>query len=100
MNSNQSPIVWQAGKTQAPHRSLCTDCGVSRVEGPVLSASDCGSVCQFIKPDYPHMEALVHGRARDANKVDELFFGPMKHMVRARLTTPLAGAQTGRWTLF
>jgi coenzyme F420 hydrogenase subunit beta len=95
MNNNESPILWQAGNTQAPHRSLCTDCGVSRFAGPVLSASDCGSVCQFIQPNYPQMEALVHGRARDALKTDELFFGPMKHMVRARLATPLPGAQ---WT--
>ena len=41
------------------------------------------------------MEASVHGRARDAAKPDELFFGPFRRMVRAALTPPLEGAQ---WT--
>lgn len=55
----------------------------------------CASACQFIKPDYPAMEALVHGRARDPERVDELHFGPLRRMVRAALSEPLPGAQ---WT--
>ena len=70
-------------------RSLCTDCGVSRMADP----SACGAACQFIKPDYPGMEQAVHGRARGEG--DELFFGPVRSMYRARMVTPQAGAQ---WT--
>jgi len=70
-------------------RTLCTDCGVSRMADP----SACGAACQFIKPDYPRMERNVHGRARGAG--DELFFGPFQSMHRARLTPPAKGAQ---WT--
>ncbi|WP_299284639.1 Coenzyme F420 hydrogenase/dehydrogenase, beta subunit C-terminal domain [uncultured Tateyamaria sp.] len=70
-------------------RSLCTDCGVSRMKDP----SACGTACQFIKPDYPGMERAVHGRARGAG--DELFFGPFQSMHRARMATPATGAQ---WT--
>ena len=70
-------------------RSLCTDCGVSRMADP----SACGSACQFIKPDYPGMEQAVHGRTRGSG--DETFFGPVQAMHRARMTTPAQGAQ---WT--
>ncbi len=72
-------------------RALCTDCGVSRLEDPKA----CGRACQFIQPDYPAMEAKVHGRARDASRPDELHFGPFRRMVRARLNAPRNGAQ---WT--
>lgn len=70
-------------------RSLCTDCGVSRMADP----SACGVACQFIKPDYPGMEAAVHGRSRGDG--DELFFGPFQAMHRARMAQPTEGAQ---WT--
>jgi coenzyme F420 hydrogenase subunit beta len=75
----------------AAPRGLCTDCGISRTAEP----KRCGVACQFIKPDYPGMEARVHGRARDPGRKDELFFGPFRRMARARLRAPLAGAQ---WT--
>jgi coenzyme F420 hydrogenase subunit beta len=72
-------------------RDLCTDCGLSRTE----DAKRCGKACQFIQPDYPALEAQVHGRARDPDRADEQFFGPYRRMVRASLTPPKPGAQ---WT--
>lgn len=72
-------------------RSMCTDCGISRSSDPKA----CGRACQFIKPDYPRLERKVHGRERDAEKPDELFFGPFRRMVAAELVTPSLGAQ---WT--
>jgi coenzyme F420 hydrogenase subunit beta len=75
----------------AKQRGLCTDCGISRT----TDDKRCGQACQFIAPDYPNMEAQVHGRVRDDAKPDELFFGPFKRMVRAALAEPSAGAQ---WT--
>ena len=76
---------------EAPARALCTDCGISRTAEP----GRCGRACQFIKPDYPRLEAQVHGRARDAARPDELHFGPFRRMVRARMKQPAPGAQ---WT--
>lgn len=70
-------------------RTLCTDCGVSRMKDP----SACGKACQFIAPDYPGLEQSVHGRSRGGG--DEVFFGPFQSMYRARLATPVEGAQ---WT--
>jgi coenzyme F420 hydrogenase subunit beta len=72
-------------------RGLCTDCGISRTTAP----KRCGTACQFIAPDYPGLEQRVHGRARDAARPDELFFGPFRRMVRAAMKAPRAGAQ---WT--
>jgi coenzyme F420 hydrogenase subunit beta len=76
---------------EAVPRTLCTDCGVSRTTDP----KRCGRACQFIRPDYPALEARVHGRARDASRPDELHFGPFRRMVRASLVPSRAGAQ---WT--
>ena len=73
----------------AAARGLCTDCGISRSSDPKA----CGRACQFIAPDYPRLEAQVHGRARDAAKPDELFFGPFRRMLRATLKAPRPGAQ-------
>ncbi len=75
----------------APYRDLCTDCGVSRLG----DGKACGSACQFIKPDYPGMEKLVHGRMREEARGDELFFGPYLALHRAAMKQPREGAQ---WT--
>ena len=75
----------------APYRSLCTDCGISRTDNP----KRCGEACQFIKPKYPELETQVHGRARDLSRPDELHFGPFIKMLRAGLNNPSTGAQ---WT--
>ena len=83
--------VWAAPFGPAATRELCTDCGISRTATP----KDCGTACQFIKPDYATLETRVHGRARDPARPDELFFGPFRAMHRARLKPALAGAQ---WT--
>jgi coenzyme F420 hydrogenase subunit beta len=74
-----------------PHRSLCTDCGISRSSDP----KRCGRACQFIKPDYPGLETSVHGRMRDPAQGDERFFGPYRQMLRASMRDPAEGSQ---WT--
>jgi coenzyme F420 hydrogenase subunit beta len=93
MDIEQKPAsrVWAPPGRDAVARGLCTDCGLSRTENP----KRCGQACQFIKPDYPGMEARVHGRSRDPGRTDELFFGPFRRMLRAALAAPLPGAQ---WT--
>jgi len=91
LEATATPGVVTAPLRPAPHRDLCTDCGVSRTDDPTR----CGRGCQFIAPDYPAAEARVHGRARDPARPDELHFGPYRRMLRARLDPPLEGAQ---WT--
>ena len=84
-------MAWAPPILPAVPRSLCTDCGISRTAEP----GRCGKACQFIRPDYPALEAKVHGRARDPERPDERHFGPFRRMVRARLAPPRRGAQ---WT--
>ena len=91
MNTSSSGALWAPQIGPAAPRDLCTDCGVSRM----ADAKQCGQACQFIKPDYPRMEAQVHGRARDSQRPDELYFGPFRRMLRASLKQPIPGAQ---WT--
>lgn len=86
-----SPGVWAPAVAAAEPRDLCTDCGISRSSNP----KRCGHACQFIKPDYETLESRVHGRARNAKRPDEMFFGPFRRMVRAALVRHSAGAQ---WT--
>ncbi len=83
--------LWAPPIADAVPRDLCTDCGISRTS----EAKRCGAACQFIQPDYAALETRVHGRARDPERADEVYFGPFRHMVRARLAAPLSGAQ---WT--
>ena len=83
--------VWAPPIASAVPRDLCTDCGISRT----TDAKRCGTACQFIKPDYAALETKAHGRARDPARPDEIYFGPFRRMVRAKLAAPLAGAQ---WT--
>ncbi len=74
----------------AAPRTLCTDCGVSRMK----DASACGAACQFIKPDYPSAEARIHGRTAKTDG-DEAYFGVNQSMYRAALKPARKGAQ---WT--
>ena len=88
MTTAPNPVFAPPLAAPAP-RGLCTDCGVSRTATP----QDCGTACQFIKPDYPSLEARVHGRTRDPLRPDEAFFGPYQAMYRAALKAPIEGAQ-------
>jgi coenzyme F420 hydrogenase subunit beta len=85
------PAVWAPPVGPAAPRDLCTDCGISRT----AEAKRCGQACQFIRPDYPALEARVHGRTRDPSRPDELHFGPFRRMLRAALKNGLDSAQ---WT--
>ncbi len=75
----------------AARPGLCTDCGVSRMG----DGRACGRACQFIRPDYPGLETVAHGRAADPERGEEGFFGAYLAMHRARLRRPAEGAQ---WT--
>ncbi len=77
--------------TGAARPGLCTDCGVSRMG----DGKACGRACQFIAPDYEGLEQAAHGRVADPESGEELFFGVTASMHRARMATPVPGAQ---WT--
>ncbi|MEB3276278.1 MAG: Coenzyme F420 hydrogenase/dehydrogenase, beta subunit C-terminal domain [Cyanobacteriota bacterium] len=74
-----------------PAKDLCSQCGLcdSRWVAYVRSA------CAFLNQQFDAMEARVHGRSRDLDNEDELYFGVQQRMLSARLKQPIAGAQ---WT--
>jgi len=74
-----------------PAKDLCSQCGLcdSRWVAYVRHA------CAFLNQQFDAMEARVHGRSRDLDNDDELYFGVHQRMLTARLKQPLEGAQ---WT--
>jgi len=74
-----------------PAKDLCSQCGLcdSRWVAYVRHA------CAFLNQQFDAMEARVHGRSRDLDNEDELYFGVQQRMLTARLKQPIDGAQ---WT--
>ncbi|MCT0229949.1 Coenzyme F420 hydrogenase/dehydrogenase, beta subunit C-terminal domain [Synechococcus sp. CS-1324] len=74
-----------------PARDLCSDCGLcdSRWVAYVRNA------CAFLNQQFEHLETKAHGRSRDLDNEDELYFGVHQRMTTGRLVAPIDGAQ---WT--
>ena len=51
--------------------------------------------CPFLDQRFEAMEQQAHGRSRDLDNEDELYFGVQQRMLTARLRPPISGAQ---WT--
>jgi coenzyme F420-reducing hydrogenase beta subunit len=77
--------------TVRPAKDLCSDCGLcdSRWVAYVRQS------CAFLHQDFEGMERRHHGRSRDLDQEDELYFGVQQRMLTARLKAPIQGAQ---WT--
>jgi coenzyme F420-reducing hydrogenase beta subunit len=74
-----------------PAKELCSQCGLcdSRWVGYVREA------CAFLHQRFDAMESAAHGRSRNLDDEDELYFGVHQRMLSARLRQPIEGAQ---WT--
>ena len=74
-----------------PAKDLCSQCGLcdSRWVAYVKQS------CAFLTQRFEAMETEAHGRSRDLENDDELYFGVQQRMLSARLQQPIAGAQ---WT--
>jgi coenzyme F420 hydrogenase subunit beta len=74
-----------------PAKDLCSDCGLcdTRWVAYVRKA------CAFLEQRFEAMEIAAHGRSRDLDQEDELYFGVQQRMLTARLLKPIEGAQ---WT--
>ena len=74
-----------------PAKDLCSQCGLcdSRWVAYVKDS------CAFLNQRFEAMEASAHGRSRDLDNEDELYFGVQQRMLTARLQQPIDGAQ---WT--
>lgn len=74
-----------------PAKNLCSQCGLcdSRWVAYVKQS------CAFLTQRFEAMETEAHGRSRDLENDDELYFGVQQRMLTARLQRPIEGAQ---WT--
>ena len=72
-----------------PAKDLCSQCGLcdSRWVAYVRQS------CSFLTQRFEAMERQVHGRSRDLENEDELYFGVQQRMLTARLRQPIEGAQ-------
>jgi 3,8-divinyl protochlorophyllide a 8-vinyl-reductase (ferredoxin) len=74
-----------------PAKELCSDCGLCDTSY-VYYVKD---ACAFINQQVEDLETQFHGRSRDLDNEDDLYFGVHNSMIAARKTEPIAGAQ---WT--
>ena len=74
-----------------PARDLCSECGLCDTRWVAYV----GQACAFLDQHFDAMEQQSHGRSRDLEDDDELYFGVHERMLTARLTQPIDGAQ---WT--
>ncbi len=74
-----------------PARDLCSQCGLcdSRWVAYVRQS------CAFLHQRFDAMESEAHGRSRNLDDENELYFGVHQRMLTGRLRAPIAGAQ---WT--
>ena len=74
-----------------PAKELCSECGLCDTS----YIHYVKEACAFINQQIPKLETQSHGRARDLDNPEELYFGVHNKMMAARKTEPIAGAQ---WT--
>ncbi|MDJ1181670.1 Coenzyme F420 hydrogenase/dehydrogenase, beta subunit C-terminal domain [Roseofilum casamattae] len=74
-----------------PAKELCSECGLCDTS----YIHYVKEACAFINQQIPELETQSHGRARDLDNPEELYFGVHDTMMAARKIEPIAGAQ---WT--
>lgn len=80
----------QPGSTY-PAKELCSQCGLCDTSY-IHYVKD---ACAFLNQQFESLEERSHGRSRDLDNPDELYFGVQQTMVAARKLDPIPGAQ---WT--
>lgn len=77
--------------SRRPAKDLCSECGLcdTRYIHYVKDA------CAFLNQQFTPLEAAAHGRSRNLDSQDELYFGVHHKMIAARKQEPIPGAQ---WT--
>jgi 3,8-divinyl protochlorophyllide a 8-vinyl-reductase (ferredoxin) len=74
-----------------PAKELCSECGLCDTH----YIHYVKTACAFLNQQIPELEMAAHGRSRDLDKEDDLYFGVHQDMMAARKIEPIAGAQ---WT--
>ncbi|NJN72338.1 MAG: hypothetical protein HC799_05725 [Limnothrix sp. RL_2_0] len=74
-----------------PAKDLCSDCGLCDTH----FIHYVKEACAFLNQQFDKLETKIHGRKRDLDQEQEMYFGVHQKMVAARKTEPIEGAQ---WT--
>lgn len=74
-----------------PAKELCSDCGLCDTS----FIHYVKEACAFINQQIPELEEQNHGRSRDLDNENDVYFGVHQQMMAARKTEPIEGAQ---WT--
>lgn len=77
--------------SQPPAKELCSNCGLC--DTPYIHYVK--DACAFINQQIPALEEQTHGRSRDLDQPQDVYFGVHQEMIAAQKTEPIAGAQ---WT--
>jgi 3,8-divinyl protochlorophyllide a 8-vinyl-reductase (ferredoxin) len=74
-----------------PAKDLCSECGLC----DTYYIHYVKEACAFLHQQIAELEAEAHGRSRDLDNEDDLYFGVQQKMIAARKQKPIEGAQ---WT--
>ncbi len=77
--------------SRRPAKELCSECGLC----DTYYIHYVSEACAFINQQIPALEEQAHGRSRDLEREDDLYFGVHDQMMAARKIEPIPGAQ---WT--
>jgi coenzyme F420 hydrogenase subunit beta len=77
--------------SKRPAKELCSECGLC----DTYYIHYVKEACAFLNQQIPELETQAHGRSRDLDREDDLYFGVHQEMMAARKIEPISGAQ---WT--
>ncbi|GFE72097.1 Coenzyme F420 hydrogenase/dehydrogenase, beta subunit C-terminal domain [Chroococcus sp. FPU101] len=77
--------------SRRPAKELCSECGLC----DTYYIHYVKEACAFIHQQVAELEAQAHGRSRDLDSSNELYFGVHQDMMAAKKKQPIEGAQ---WT--
>jgi coenzyme F420 hydrogenase subunit beta len=77
--------------SRRPAKELCSECGLC----DTYYIHYVKEACAFLNQQFDALETQSHGRSRDLDNPDELYFGVHQQMMAARKQQPIPGAQ---WT--
>jgi 3,8-divinyl protochlorophyllide a 8-vinyl-reductase (ferredoxin) len=77
--------------SRRPAKALCSECGLC----DTYYIHYVKDACAFLNQQFDRLETNTHGRTRNLENPDELYFGVHQDMMAARKQVPIEGAQ---WT--
>lgn len=77
--------------SRRPAKELCSECGLC----DTYYIHYVKDACAFLTQHIAELEATIHGKSRDLDNSDDIYFGVHQKMIAARKKEPIEGAQ---WT--